>query len=116
MGCMGTDVATLVITVDGQIEAHQLNEVSVVAESQLVCQIPSVILIFLNGSNLAIFVDVTIDLGRNGGELGNQILSILECVLPVFLLVDTLGICFGKFGGLFEGNDRNGKLGHRMQI
>jgi len=83
VGGMGRDVATLVVGVDGKIQPHELNEVLVLGESKLVGQVVRVILVFLNGRNATILVDVAVDLRGNGGQLGNEVHGVLEGVLPV---------------------------------
>lgn len=115
VGGVGTDVATLVIGVDGQIQTHQLNKVLVAAEAKLVGQVEGVVLVLLDGGHLAILEDVAVDLGGNGGQLGNQVHGVLEGVVPVFLLVDTLGVGLGKGGFVLQGSHSQGELGHGVE-
>lgn len=73
VGGVSAHVTTLVVGVDGQVETHQLNKVLVVTESELVSQVEGIILVLLDGGDLAILEDVAVDAGSNGGELGNKV-------------------------------------------
>ena len=64
----------------------------------------------------AAFVAVLVDLGGYGGEFGEQGDAIVEGGLPVFGLVDALFVRFGKGGGVIEGGDGAGELGHWVQV
>lgn len=111
-----TDIAAFVVGVDCQVEAHQLDKVLVFTVSKHVGQVEAVIFVLLNRGDLAIFVHVTVDPGCDGGELGDQVHRVLECVLPVFLLVDTLGVGFGESRLLFKGVDSKRELSHRVKV
>ena len=116
VGGVGTDVATLVIGVDGEVEAHQLNEVLVLGESELVGQVEGVVLVLLDGSDLAVLVDVAVDLGRKSRELGNEVHGVLKGVLPVLGLGDALGVGLGEAGLVLESSDGEGELGHGVEV
>lgn len=105
VGGVGRDIATLVVSVDGQVQTHQLNEVSVVAEAELVGEVERVVLVLLDGSDLAAFEDVLVDASSDGGQLGNQVHGVLEGVSPVILLVNTLRVGLGERRGVLEGGD-----------
>ena len=60
MGGVRADVATLVVGVDSQVETHELNEILVLSEAELVGKIVTVILILLRRRNFAVFVDVAV--------------------------------------------------------
>lgn len=96
VGSVGTDVSTLVIGVDGEVQAHKLNKVIVVTVAELVSQVEGVVLVLLDRGDFAVLEDIAVDLGRNGGELGNEIHGVFVGVVPVVLLVDTLSIGLGK--------------------
>ena len=112
---MGADIATLVVGVDGQVETHQLNEVIVVAEAKLVGQVEGVVLVLLDRSDLAILENIAVDLRSNGGQLGNEIHRVLEGVVPVFLLVDTLGVSLGEGRLVLESGHSERELGHGVK-
>lgn len=116
VGGVGADVSTLVVRVDGEIQTHQFDKVFVGAVAELVGQVEAVILILLDWSNLAILEDISVDLGGDGWELGNQVHGVLEGVLPVFLLVDTLGIGLGEGGLLLKSGDGKGELSHWVEV
>jgi hypothetical protein len=113
---VGADVATLVVGVDGQVETHQLNEVLVLAEAELVGKVERVVLVLLDGSDLAALEDVLVDARSNVGQLGNQVHGVLKGVAPVLLLVDTLGVGLGEGGGLLKSGDGQGELGHGVEV
>ena len=60
-----TDVATFVVSVDGQVQAHELKEVLVGRETELIGEVEGVVLVFLHCSNFAILVHLSLDLGSN---------------------------------------------------
>ncbi len=116
MGGVGADVSTLVVSVDGEVQTHQLNEVLVLGETELVGQVESIVLVFLDGSNLAVLVDIAVDLGGNRGKLRDEVHGILKGVLPVFGLLHALGIRLCKVGLMFERSNGKGELSHWVQI
>ncbi|KAJ8127825.1 hypothetical protein O1611_g5810 [Lasiodiplodia mahajangana] len=97
-------------------KTHQLNEVLVLTETELVGEVETVVLVLLDGRNLAALEDVLVDACSDGGELGNQIHRILEGVSPVLLLVYTLGIGLGEGRGLLESGNGEGELGHGVEV
>lgn len=115
MSGVGADVATLVVGVDGQVQAHQLNKVLVAAEAELVGQVEGVVLVLLDGGNLAVLEDVAVDLGGNGGQLGDQVHRVLEGVGPVVLLVDTLGVGLGEGGLVLQSGHGQRELSHGVK-
>ena len=96
MGGVRADVTTLVIRVDGQVKSHQLNEVAVLAETELIGQVEPVILIFLNRRNLAALEDVLVDSGRDCGKFGDQIHRVLKGVTPVIFLAHAFSVGLGE--------------------
>lgn len=86
------------IRVDDEVQPHQINEILVSAETKLVRQVETVILVLLNGSDLPILENIAVDLGRNGRKLRDEVHGVLEGVAPVLLLVDALGVGLRKFG------------------
>lgn len=113
---VGRDVSTLVVGVDGQVETHELNEVLVLAESELVGKVEGVVLVLLDGSDLAALEDVLVDAGSNVGELGNQVHGVLKGVSPVVLLVHTLGVGLGEGRGVLESSDGQRELSHGVEV
>ena len=116
VGGVGADVATLVVGVDGEVQAHQLNEVLVLGETELVGQVERVVLVLLDGSNLAVLVDVAVDLGGESGELRDEVHGILKGVLPVLRLVHTLGVGLGEVGLVLESGDGERELSHWVEV
>ena len=70
---MSADIAAFMIRVDGEIQSHQLDEVFVLTEAELVGKVVGVILVLLHGGYFAIFVDVAVDSSGDGGQLGDEI-------------------------------------------
>ena len=112
---VGTDVTTLVIRVDGQVQSHQLNEVVVVCETELVGKVETVILVLLDGSNLSSLEYVLVDAGGDSWELGDQVHRILECVTPVLGLLHSLSVCLGESRFVLKSVDCNGELRHWVE-
>lgn len=113
---VGTDVATLVIGVDSEVETEELDEVGVAAEAELVGKVERVVLVLLDSSDLATLEDVLVDASGNGGKLGDEVHRVLKGVAPVVPLVDALGVGAGERGGLLQSRDGHGELGHGMEV
>jgi hypothetical protein len=116
VGGVGADVATLVVSVDGQVKTHELNEVGVLAEAKLVGEVEGVILVLLDGSDLSALEDVLVDARSDVGKLGNEVHGVLESVAPVLLLVDTLGVGACERRGLLESGDGKRELSHGVKV
>ena len=116
VGGVGGDVTTLVVGVDGQVQTHELDKVGVVGETELLGEVVGVVLVLLNGGDLAVFVDVAVDAGGDGGEFSNEVHGVLEVVLPVLGLLDTAGVGLGEGGFTLESGDGEGELGHGVEV
>lgn len=116
MGGVGADVSTLVIRVDGEVQPHQFHEVGVFTEAELVCQVETVILVLLDGGDLAVFVNVAVDACSNGWEFGDKVHGVLEGVLPVLGLLHALGIGLCERGFVLESVYGNAQLGHWVKV
>lgn len=116
VGGVGRDVATLVVSVDGQVETHELNEVLVLSEAELVGEVEGVILVLLGGGDLAVGVDVAVDAGGNVGELANEVHGVLESVLPVLGLLHALGVGLGEVGLVLKRGDGERELSHGVEV
>jgi hypothetical protein len=115
VGGVGGNVTTLVVSVDGEVESHQLNKVLVLGETELVGQVPRVILILLGGGDLAILEDVAVDARGNVGELGNEVHGVLESVLPVLGLLHALGVSLSEGRLVLQSGDGDGELSHGVE-
>jgi hypothetical protein len=102
--------------VDGQVQAHELNKVLVLAKSKLVGKVERVILVLLDWDVLAILEYILVDAGGNGWELCNEVHRVLESVSPVVLLVDTSRVCLGERRFVLESGDSNRELSHWVEI
>ena len=103
------------VRVDGQVQAHKVNEVLVSSKTELVGQVETIILVSLGGGDLTILVDVAVDLGGNGGELSNQVHGVLEGVVPVVFLVDALRVRLGELRLVLKRGNSKGELGHGVE-
>ena len=75
------DVATLVVSVDGQVQPHQLCEVRLVIVAKHRGEVGRPILIRVNAANLSVTVEVPVDGSGQRGQLGYQVHSILIHIL-----------------------------------
>lgn len=116
VGGVGGDIATLVVSVDGQVETHELNEVLVLSEAELVGQVVGVVLVLLGGGDLAVLVDVAVDAGGNVGELADEVHGVLESVLPVLGLLHALGVGLSEVGLVLKRGDGERELGHGVEV
>jgi hypothetical protein len=109
------DVTTFVIRVDGKVKTHQFNKVLVVFETKKLGEVVRVILVTIDGRELTILVDVTVDTGSNIGKLGNQVHGIFKGRIPVLGLVDTLRVGLGELRIVLESIDSKRELGHGVE-
>lgn len=116
VGGVGADVATFVISVDGEVQSQQLNELLVCAKAKLVGKVETIVLVLLDWSDLTALEDVLVDSRGNGRELGDQIHRVLESVAPVFRLPHSLGVCLGERRFVLESIDCDGELCHWVQV
>ena len=116
MCCVSADISTLVVSVDGQVKSHQLNEVLVLAKTKLIGKVERVVLVLLDWSDLSSLEDILVDSGSDCGELGNQVHRIFESVAPVFGLLHSLSICFGEGRFVLESIDSDGELCHWVKV
>lgn len=76
---------------DRQVQAHELHKVGIL-ETEHVGKVGRPVLGGIDGSNNAILERVAINLCSDGGELGNQVQAVLECVIPVMSLRGQIGV------------------------
>lgn len=100
---------------DDEVESHEVNEVLVVTETELVGEVVGVILILLDSGDLSILVDVSVDLSSDGWELGDEVHGIIVEVAPVVLLVDTLGVGLGEGRLVLKSGNGKGELSHWVE-
>lgn len=109
------NVTTLVVRVDGDVQPHELDKVSVVTETEQGSQVGRVVLAGVNGRELAVTEDVSEDSASNVGELGNEVHGVIEGGLPVLLLVDTVRVGLGEGRVVVKGVNGDGELGHGVE-
>lgn len=115
VGGVGRDVTSLVVRVDGEVESHELDKVLVLGESENVGKVERVILVLLDGRDLSVGVEVSVDSTGEVWQFGNQVHRVLKGVLPVLLLVETLGVGLGKGRLRLERGDGEDELSHRVE-
>lgn len=113
---VSADIATLVVSVDSEVQSHQLNKVLVVGKAKLVGEVETVILVLLNRGNLTALEDVLVDSCGDGRELGNKVHGVLEGVAPVFALLHTLGVRLGEGRFMLESIDCDRELSHGVEV
>lgn len=120
VGGVGGDVASLMVTVEGEVEPQKILEVLVLlaALSKHSSEIvrPILLEVDLGRESTAALVGVLVDLGGNGGKLGQQRDGVVKGGLPIVGLVETLLVGLGEFGSVVQRRDGNGELGHRVQV
>lgn len=116
VGSVRANITTFVVRVDGEVQSHQFNEVLVLSETELVGQVVAVVLVFLDRCNLAILVDVAVDLGRDGWELSNEVHRVLKSVLPVLRLVHSLSVGLCEIRFMLESCHSERELGHGVKV
>lgn len=117
---VGRHVATLVVTVESEVETQEVLEVLVLlaalAEHGSKVVGPILLQVNLGGESTAALVGVLVDLGGNGGQLGEQRDAVVIGGLPVVGLVEALLVGLCKLGLVVEGRDGHGELGHGVQV
>ena len=78
---VGTDVAPLVVAVDGQVEPHKLSEVRVVVIAEHGGEVSGPVLVRVNAADFSITIEVAVDDGSQRRQLGYQIHSVFVDVL-----------------------------------
>ena len=116
VGGVGRDVAAFVVGVDGQVQTHELDEVGVVGETELVCEVVAVVLVLLHRRDLAVLVDIAVDARGDRRQLGNEIHAVLESVLPVLRLLHALGIVLRERTLMLKRGHSQRELRHGVQI
>jgi hypothetical protein len=116
VGSVGADIATFMVSVDGKVKSHQLNEVGVLAESKLVGIVETVILVLLDWGNLSSLENILVDSGSNGWELGDQVHRILKGVSPILGLLHSLGICLCESRLMLQSSDCDRELCHWVKV
>ncbi|KAH3661179.1 hypothetical protein OGAPHI_006586 [Ogataea philodendri] len=115
VGGVCTNVTTLVIRVDRQVQSHQLQELWVRAVAKQVSEVGTVVQSWVHRSNLAVFENVSVDASSNVWQLGQQFDGVLVGVFPVFFLVDTGSVSLGKLRLGLQSGDSNRELSHWVQ-
>lgn len=112
---VGGNVATLVVSVNGKVKSQKLNKLLVLTKAEQRSKVLGVIDRSVSVTKLAIFENVAVNAGSNGGELGEEVDRVLVSVLPVFLLVDTLLVGLGESRLRLKSVDSNRKLSHGVK-
>lgn len=103
------------IGVDNEVKSHQVNKVLIATKTELIGQVETVVLLRLYRCNLSILENVPIYLRGNCGKFSNEVHGVLKGIAPVLFLVDTLSVSLSELRLMFQGSDRKGELGHRVQ-
>mmetsp|Transcript_31404 Transcript_31404/g.91328 ORF Transcript_31404/g.91328 Transcript_31404/m.91328 type:complete len:270 (+) Transcript_31404:619-1428(+) len=111
---VGGRVSTLMVRVDGQVQAHEFVESRVVV-AQHAAEVPRVIERCVLRHN-TVEILATVDDGSNLRQLGHYVQDVFIGVLPQGVLGHTfrIGLCEIAFGLACE--DAHGELGHGMHV
>lgn len=108
------------VAVKSEIQTQQVLEVLVLfaALAQHGGEVirPVLLEIDLSREGTAALVRVVVDLGGNGGQLGQETDGIVKRGLPVVGLVESLLVCLCELGSIVQGRDGNSKLGHGVEV
>mmetsp|Transcript_12445 Transcript_12445/g.13636 ORF Transcript_12445/g.13636 Transcript_12445/m.13636 type:complete len:318 (+) Transcript_12445:656-1609(+) len=115
MNGMSTDVSSFVVTVDNLVQSHQFIELRFIM-SQHVRVVGSPIQVLVEVRGLSVLVQVSVDESSNSGDIGDQIKSIFEDILPVFTLVNTSGVGLGEVTLFLESQNTHRELSHGVKI
>lgn len=114
------DVTTLVVTVKSKVETEEILEVLVLlatlAKHGSKVVRPILLEVNLGRESTTATVRVLVDLGSNGGELGQEGDAVIKGRLPVVGLVQTLLISLGKLGLVVESRHSHGELSHGVEV
>lgn len=120
MGRVRRDVATLVVAVQREIQPQQVLEVLVLlaalAQHGRKVVRPVLFEIDFRREGTAAPVRVVVDLGGYGGQLGQQADGVVKGGLPVVGLVEALLVGLCELGGIVQGGDGDGELGHGVEV
>lgn len=113
MCSVGRDVSALVVTVKSEVETETVDETLVIAGAQHGGEVLGPIGVQVDGGELAAFlVGVLVDLGRDGGELGEEVDAVIVDWLPVVSLVETLLIGLSEDRVVVQGSDAGDELAY----
>jgi len=113
---VSADVAALVVGVDGKVKSHELSELLIVVTDHIGKVLGPIGIWVDNAQTGAVSVEVVVDLGGNGWQLGDQVHAVLEAVLPVLALVGALGVLSGEDGLTVKRVNSGAELGHWVQV
>merc|ERR1719494_781365 len=111
---VSTDVPSLMITVNDEVQPHQLCELLIVV-SQHVRQVCAPIQFSIDGSHLPISEHIPVDQRSDNWKFGQQIHRIFICILPVSGFWSPLGVSFSKLTAFVESSYSSCKLSHRVK-
>eukprot|EP00049_Salpingoeca_infusionum_P000692 m.41706 g.41706 ORF g.41706 m.41706 type:complete len:323 (+) comp10604_c0_seq1:238-1206(+) len=112
MGCVSRHVAALVISMDGQVHAHQLDKIRVVV-AEHVAEVGRPVERSVDWCDGAVSKCVAEDGGSHNWQLGHKVHGIFVVKLPVVLLLNSLlVVTLGKGRLGLKCRDGRDKLGH----
>jgi hypothetical protein len=108
------DVTTFVVRVDGEVQTHKFDELGVLVTQQ-VREVGRVVQLGVNVGDFAVLENITVDARGDVGELSNQVVSVLENVVPVLRLGDTVLISLGEARLVLQSGDSQTELTHGVE-
>mmetsp|Transcript_11507 Transcript_11507/g.70772 ORF Transcript_11507/g.70772 Transcript_11507/m.70772 type:complete len:235 (-) Transcript_11507:94-798(-) len=117
VGCMSTNVATLVIRVDGLVETHELPTLFIIVSHHSgVIGRPVQGRIRPNTHRGLSAIVAPVNICRNLWQLRDEVHGIFVHVFPVLGLVHAIEVRPGKMRAGLQGHDRRRELCHGMRI
>mmetsp|Transcript_15819 Transcript_15819/g.66659 ORF Transcript_15819/g.66659 Transcript_15819/m.66659 type:complete len:401 (+) Transcript_15819:1304-2506(+) len=108
-------VASLVVAVDGHVQAHQLFGALVVV-AHLFGEVRRPVQVVVRRDQRTVLERVAVDGGRHGGELRDAVQRVLEHGLPVLGLVHALRVRLGELTLRLQRHDGHRKLRHGVRV
>jgi hypothetical protein len=99
-----------------QVEPHELLERGVLADAEHVGQVAAPVELRVRGDVLAVEVGAAEDVGRDVGELGDEVHDVLERGIPILIFGHLLFVAAGELRILLELQDGHRELGHRVRV
>jgi hypothetical protein len=116
-GGVSRNVATFVVSVDGEVEAEALLE-GIVVHAHLDGEVGSPILVGRGSDDVSgALGETVVDHSSDGGSAGNAVERVIESESPVVALVGlTLRVSLVELGASLESEDTHGELSHGVSV
>jgi hypothetical protein len=114
---MGAHVPAFVVTVQGQIESHQIGQLAIrIGQAHHLGHVAAPVFLGIVGDQFAVVEPDPVDTGRKLGEPGDQVQDVLHGGFPILSLFGARCVGFGKFRQVLHRHDTHTDHGHGMGI